>query len=95
MAITHNAVAVLFPGAQTQDVISASEKYHINIVDQEAYSLQKDYERYFKPSRHIFHKDDVNVLFVFADGTASLIEDGNSMRSMLRDLRDLIGMTFN
>lgn len=94
-ATTHNAVAVLFPGAQTQDVISASEKYHIHVVEQEAYSLQKDYERYFKPSRHIFHKEEVNVLFVFADGTASLIEDSSSMRSMLTNIKELIGMTFN
>ncbi|MBS1771514.1 MAG: hypothetical protein JST82_01550 [Bacteroidetes bacterium] len=90
MSASHNAVAVLFPGADNKDVIKASEQYHIQVVNQEEYSTVKDYERYFKPSRRIFHKDDVNLLFVFADGSAQLADDMMSMKNVMNKIKSLI-----
>ena len=95
MATVNNTIAVLFPGAQTQDVINASKAYHLQIVEQQTYSLQKDYERYFKPSRYIFHKEEVNVLFVFPDGTAQLVQDGGGMKHILNTIKQLANTVFN
>ncbi len=92
MATQHNAVAVLIPGAEKSAVATASEKYDIHVVNEEVYSLQRDYERYFKPSRHIFHKEDVNLLFVFADGSAQLVEDVVSLKGVLNKVKQMLGM---
>lgn len=92
MPTNHNAVAVLIPGAEKSAVTKASEKYHIQVVTEETYSLQRDYERYFMPSRHIFHKEDVTLLFVFADGTAQLVEDVVSLKGVLSKVKQALGM---
>jgi hypothetical protein len=92
MASTHNALAVLIPGAEHAAVANASEKYDIQVVNEEVYSLQRDYERYFKPSRRIFHKEDINLLFVFADGSAQLVEDAPSLKRVLGKVKQLMGI---
>ncbi|MBL7682820.1 MAG: hypothetical protein JNK00_05630 [Flavipsychrobacter sp.] len=92
MATQNNAVAVLVPGAEQSAVATASEKYRIQVVNEEVYSQQRDYERYFKPSRQIFHKDDVNLLFVFADGSAQLVEDTVSLKGVLNKVKQLVGI---
>ncbi len=92
MATNHNAVAILAPGAEKAAVANASEKYHIQVVNEEVYSVQRDYERYFKPSRRIFHKEDVNLLFVFADGSAQLVEDSTSLQRVLSKVKQLMGI---
>ena len=92
MPTNHNAVAILIPGAESATVATASEKYSIHVVNEEMYSLQRDYERYFMPSRHIFHKEEVNLLFVFADGTAQLVEDIVSLKGVLGKIKQLLGM---
>ncbi len=92
MPTNHNAVAILVPGAESAAVATASEKYSIHVVNEEMYSLQRDYERYFMPSRQIFHKEEVNLLFVFADGTAQLVEDIVSLKGALGKVKQLLGM---
>lgn len=92
MAIHHNAVAVLVPGAEKAAIATASAKYDIQVVNEEVYSLQSDYERYFKPSRNILHKEDVNLLFVFADGSAQLVEDITGLSGVLTKVKQLLGL---
>ncbi len=79
----HQTLAVLFPGAEKREVAAASAKYNITVAQTEPYSMQKDYEKYFKPSWHIFHNDEVDLLFVFADGGAELVTDANSLKQAM------------
>jgi hypothetical protein len=81
-----HTLAVLFPGAEEREIKAASAKYQVAVEETEAYSMQKDYEKYFKPSRSIFHKDMVTLLFVFADGTAELISDAQSLKNVMAQM---------
>jgi hypothetical protein len=83
---TQHTVAVLFPGAEESKIKAASAKYQVAVEETEAYSMQKDYEKYFKPSWYIFHKDVVTLLFVFADGTAELVSDAQSLKSVMAQI---------
>ncbi|HEY1030276.1 MAG TPA: hypothetical protein VGD89_00765 [Flavipsychrobacter sp.] len=86
---TLNTVAVLLPGVDNTAVAKASMQHSTEISKQEIFSLQKDYTRYFKPSWHIFHQDDVNLLFVFADGTSQLAKDADSLKTALAKVEAL------
>lgn len=88
---THNTVAVLFPGVDNSAIANASKEHHAEISKTEIFSLQKDYTRYFKPSWHIFHQDDVNLLFVFADGTSQLVTDTDGLQAAMQKVTDLQG----
>jgi hypothetical protein len=80
---TQHTLAVLFPGAEENVIKAASAKYKVAVEETETYSMQKDYEKYFKPSWHIFHKHVVTLLFVFADGTAELVSDAQSLKNVM------------
>lgn len=83
MTAAHQTLAVLFPGADKMHIAVASAKYSIEIEGHELYSEQKDYEKYFRPSWHIFHNEDVSLLFVYPDGSAQLIEDATNLKKAL------------
>ena len=92
MTTAQHTLAVLFPGADNKQVAEVSAKYHVEVERQEEYSLQKDYERYFKPSRYIFHKNEISLLFVFADGSAQLVNDMPGLKNVMSKMKHLVGL---
>lgn len=92
MAAAHQTLAVIVPGADTSDIALASEKYSIKVAAEEVYSEQKDYERFFKPSSRLFHKHSVSLLFVFADGSAQLVQDAPALKSVLKMVTEAVSL---
>ena len=84
MNAIHNAVAVLFPGVDSADIIKASEKFDAEIIMREQFSEQKDYTRFFKRSKRMIDGADMNLLFIYADGSAQLAKDIESLKKALK-----------
>lgn len=92
MAALNQTLAVIVPGADVTNVALASEKYSVKIAAEEVYSEQKDYERFFKPSSRLFHKHSISLLFVFADGSAQLVQDAPALKSALEMVTGAVAM---
>jgi protein tyrosine phosphatase (PTP) superfamily phosphohydrolase (DUF442 family) len=79
-----NAVALLFPGVDVEDINRASEEYGTQIVVKEPFSETKDYARFFKRSKREIEGAGMTMLFIFPDGTASHATDIQSLKKALK-----------
>jgi hypothetical protein len=74
-----SAIAVLFPGVRTTDVVNASMEHEVHVLMKEPYNPRKDYTLFTRPSRREVVKDGVTLLFVFSDGSSVLACNEDSM----------------
>lgn len=84
MNAIHNAVAVLFPGVDSADIVKASQKFDAEIIIREQYSDKKDYTRFFKRSKRMIDGAAMNLLFIYADGSAQLAKDIDTLKKALK-----------
>ena len=86
-----SAVAVLFPGVNTTDIQKASSKYDAQIVVKEPFNAEKDYSKFFKRSRRVITSAQMNLLFIFSDGSAMLAQDRTSLKNALQKVDEVNG----
>jgi hypothetical protein len=79
-----NAVAILFPGVNTTDVVNASIAHEAHILIKEQYSESKDYTKFFRRSKRIVSTDQMNLLFIFSDGSSNMVKDMDSLKKTLK-----------
>lgn len=84
MNAIHNAVAVLFPGVDSADIVKASQKFDAEIIIREQYSDKKDYTRFFKRSKRMIDGADMNLLFIYPDGSAQFAKDIETLKKALK-----------
>ena len=84
MNTVNNAVAILFPGVNTTDVVNASIVHEAHILIKEQYTPAKDYTRFFRRSKRIISGDHMNLLFIFSDGTSSMVKDMETLKKALK-----------
>ncbi len=78
-----SAIAVLFPGVRTTDVVNASIEHEVHVLMKEPYNPRKDYSIFTKPARREVVKEGINLLFVFSDGSSVLAKDEDTMEEAL------------
>lgn len=79
-----NAVAVLFPGVNTTDVVNASIIHEAHILIKEQYNSSKDYTKFFKRSKRVIQGSDMNLLFIFTDGSSYMVKDADMLKKALK-----------
>jgi hypothetical protein len=83
MPNVQSTVAVLFPGVNTTDIVNASTRHNTQIVIKEQFDAEKDYSRFFKRSRRVITTAQMNLLFIFSDGTSVMAQDRTSLKNAL------------
>jgi hypothetical protein len=83
MPNVQSTVAVLFPGVNTTDIVNASARHNTQIVIKEQFDAEKDYSRFFKRSRRVITSAQMNLLFIFSDGTSVMAQDRTSLKNAL------------
>lgn len=91
MTNVQSAVAVLFPGVNTTDIVNASSKHDAQIVVKEPFSAEKDYSKFFKRSRRVITTAQMNLLFIFSDGSSMLAQDRTSLKNALLKVDEVNG----
>ncbi|MBN9481720.1 MAG: hypothetical protein BGO70_04565 [Bacteroidetes bacterium 43-93] len=79
-----NAVAVVFPGVDTTDVVNASVTHTANVLIKEPFNPSKDYTKFFKRSRKLITTDLMNLLFIYPDGSSVMVQDLVALKNALK-----------
>lgn len=87
----HFAVAVVFPGAGSADIVNAAIKNEVHIIDKEDYKAGKDYNA-FSANYHPYLNDKhIDLLFVFREGFSIYANTEDKMKMALERIAVIAG----
>ena len=86
---TQFALAIVFPGSDTADVVAAAVRHHVHIVDKEAYDPRKDYVAVSKKYEPYINGSRILLMFVFSEGQSVLADDDRNLDMAVGRIREM------
>lgn len=86
---TQFVLAVIFPGTNTSDIVSAAVKHHVHIVDKETFDVSKDYAAESKKYEPYINGSRIMLLFIFTGGYSILADSETNLQSAIGRIREL------
>ena len=91
MSAVSSAIAVLFPGVRTSDIVNAVSEHKIQILLKEPFDPSKNYARFQKNISPTTSGSNIGMLFLFSDGTYELAGDRRSINKVLKRVSEMHG----
>ncbi|MCB0699122.1 MAG: hypothetical protein H6551_13435 [Chitinophagales bacterium] len=91
MNTVSSAIAVLFPGVRTSDIVNAANTNGVSVLLKEPYDPQKNYHRFHKNLRPVISDDGIGLLFIFSDGSSMYGFDRRSISKIMNKVTELQG----
>lgn len=88
------AIAILFPGVRTSDIMNGAKQHGVNILVKEQYDPQKNYARYQKNLSPIVTGAGIGLMFVFSDGSTMIANDRKDINSIMKKVSEVHGCVF-
>lgn len=86
---TQFALAIVFPGSGTADVVAAAVRHYVHIVDRAPYDPAKDYAALSKKYEPYVNGSRILLLFVFAEGYSVLADDDRNLDMAIGKIREM------
>lgn len=90
-AVTTSAIAILFPGVRTSDILNGARQFGVNILIKELYDPTKNYARLQKNLSPIVSGAEIGLMFVFSDGTSMLAADKKDLNTIMKRVTEMHG----
>lgn len=88
------AIAILFPGVRTSDIVNGAREHGVSILIKEIYDPQKNYARYQKNLSPVVTGADIGLMFVFSDGSSMLANDRRDINNIMKKVSMVNGCVF-
>jgi hypothetical protein len=85
------AIAILFPGVRTADIVNGAKEHGVNVLIKEIYDPRKNYARYQKNLGPVVTGVDIGLMFVFSDGTSMLATDRRDINNVMKKVNQVNG----
>lgn len=93
-ASTAAAIAVLFPGVRSSDIVNGAKEHGVNILIKELYDPQKNYARYQKNLSPVVTGTGIGLMFVFSDGSTMIANDRKDINNVMKKVSQVHGCVF-
>lgn len=93
-ASTAAAIAVLFPGVRSSDIVNGAKEHGVNILVKELYDPQKNYARYQKNLSPVVTGTGIGLMFVFSDGSSMIANDRKDINNVMKKVSQVHGCVF-
>ena len=80
------AIAILFPGVRTSDIVNGAKQYGVSILIKELYDPQKNYARYQKNLSPVVTGSGISLMFVFSDGSSMIANDRRYINTIMKNV---------
>ncbi|MCB0697015.1 MAG: hypothetical protein KDC07_06605 [Chitinophagaceae bacterium] len=87
----NTAIAILFPGVRTSDILNGAREHDVNILIKEQYDPQKNYARYQKNLSPVVTGDGISLMFVFSDGSSMLASERRDINQVMKKIGEVHG----
>lgn len=88
------AIAVLFPGVRSSDIVNGAKEHGVNILIKELYDPQKNYARYQKNLSPVVTGTGIGLMFVFSDGSTMIANDRKDINNVMKKVSQVHGCVF-
>ena len=88
------AIAVLFPGVRSSDIVNGAKEHGVNILIKELYDPQKNYARYQKNLSPVVTGTGIGLMFVFSDGSSMIANDRRDINNVMKKVSQVHGCVF-
>ena len=85
------AIAILFPGVRTSDIVNGAKQHGVSILIKELYDPQKNYARYQRNLSPIVTGAGISLMFVFSDGSSMIANDRKDINSVMKKVSEVHG----
>ena len=85
------AIAIVSPEAGVSHIVNAAIRNNVHIIDKEYYDSNKDYDAYRDSFCDLPNGTNIVLLFVFSDGSSSLVIDSVHVEDAVHRLRETAG----
>lgn len=86
---TQFALAIVFPGTDMADIVSAAVQHHVHIVDKQNFDAGKDYVAESKRYEPYVNGSRILLLFVFPEGHSILANSEAQLHSAIGRIREM------
>lgn len=88
------AIAVLFPGVRSSDIVNGAKEHGVSILIKELYDPQKNYARYQKNLSPVVTGTGIGLMFVFSDGSTMIANDRKDINNVMKKVSQVHGCVF-
>lgn len=85
------AIAILFPGVRTSDIVNGAKQHGVSILIKELYDPQKNYARYQKNLSPVVTGTGISLMFVFSDGSSMVANDRRDINTIMKKVTEIHG----
>lgn len=85
------AIAILFPGVRTADIMNGAKEHGVNVLIKEPFDPQKNYARYQKNLSPVVTGADIGLMFIFSDGSSMIANDRKDINVIMKKVQEVNG----
>lgn len=85
------AIAILFPGVRSSDIVNGAKEHRVNVLVKEPFDPSKNYARYQKNLSPVISGAEIGLMFVFSDGSSMIANDRKDLNSIMKKVHEVNG----
>lgn len=86
------AIAITMPGVGGTEIVNATMKHNVHILDKELYKKGKDYSVFLNSNSE---DTAINLLFIFRDGSSVSVNDYGKLIEVIAELESMTDPTLS